>query len=437
MSQEKWSNKYPIVVNDVCKYFRVYKDKSHTLKDRVLAHRRSRYKYNKVLDHVSFRVRRGEVLGLIGHNGCGKSTTLKLLNKILYPESGDIRMEGRISSLIELGAGFHPDMTGRENIYINASIFGLHRSEIDRRIQGIIQFSELEAFIDNPVRTYSSGMYMRLAFAIAINVDADILLVDEILAVGDVSFQKKCFDKLREIKDHGATIVIVSHDMQQIKNICDRVIWLDGGHIKEQGDAVEVCEDYLLEMRNLAEQRKVQESDAENEQINPGKQYPPSELGTQISKYVRRDGDMKARFSSICLLNQEGKESQHLWQGEKVCIYYTLQLDRNRNVYPYGINIALMIYRYDGVLCTRIATDYFLKRKLSYEELKCGCLEITSLMLCEGDYIIDAALADDSGRTYDYLAHLIDFHVSASWNKGTGVVALDNKWKFGINQQEK
>lgn len=179
-----------IDVQHVVKNFRIYKDKSHTLKDRVLFHKRNAYTLNPVLNDISFQVKRGEAVGLIGHNGCGKSTTLKLLNKILYPDSGLITMRGKISSLIELGAGFHPDMTGRENIYINATIFGLKKKEIDQRLDDIIRFSELEEYIDNPVRTYSSGMYMRLAFSIAINVNAEILLIDEILAVGDANFQK-------------------------------------------------------------------------------------------------------------------------------------------------------------------------------------------------------------------------------------------------------
>lgn len=166
----------------------------------MLFWKRNRYEKRHVLNGISFNVKRGEAIGLVGKNGCGKSTTLKMLTKIIYPDSGTIEMRGRVSSLIELGAGFHPDMSGRENIYTNASIFGLTKKEIDARLDDIIAFSELEDFIDNPVRTYSSGMYMRLAFAVAINVDADILLIDEILAVGDANYQAKCFNKLREIK---------------------------------------------------------------------------------------------------------------------------------------------------------------------------------------------------------------------------------------------
>ena len=213
-----------IEVSNVKKKFKSYQDKAASLKERFINPSRSRHENVMVLNGISFCVRRGEAIGLIGKNGCGKSTTLKLLTRILHPNEGEIKINGRISSLIELGAGFHPDMTGRENIYTNASIFGITKKEVEKRLNTIIRFSELEEFIDNPVRTYSSGMYMRLAFAVAINVDADVLLVDEILAVGDSAFQKKCFEKLKAIKENGTTIVIVSHSMEQMYKICDRLI---------------------------------------------------------------------------------------------------------------------------------------------------------------------------------------------------------------------
>ena len=233
-----------ISVKNVKKSFRVYYDKGTMLKDKVLFWKRNRYETRTVLDGISFEVKKGESVGIIGRNGCGKSTTLKLLTRIMYPDSGTITVEGRVSALIELGAGFHPDMTGRENIYINASIFGLSKKEIDRRLSRIIEFSELEHYIDNPVRTYSSGMYMRLAFSVAINVDADVLFVDEILAVGDLAFQKKCYDKLKEIKDRGTTIVIVSHSLDMIEKLCDRTIWINDGKIAGSGIPKEVHEQY-------------------------------------------------------------------------------------------------------------------------------------------------------------------------------------------------
>lgn len=237
-----------IEVKDLHKMYKVYHDKGTQLKERMLFWKRNRYEERHVLDGISFEIKKGETVGLIGYNGCGKSTTLKLLSKIIYPDAGRISMAGRVSCLIELGAGFHPDMSGRENIYINAAIFGLGRKEIQRRMPDIIAFSELESYIDNPVRTYSSGMYMRLAFSVAINVDADILLIDEILAVGDAAFQEKCFQRLREIHQAGATILIVSHARDQIEDFCDRCIWIDQGKIRMEGETSKVTEAYMGQM---------------------------------------------------------------------------------------------------------------------------------------------------------------------------------------------
>ena len=238
-------NETAIEVNNITKNFKVYLDKGAQLKERLLFRKRNKYELRQVLKGISFTVKKGEAIGLIGHNGCGKSTTLKLLTRIMYPDTGTIKMNGRVSSLIELGAGFHPDMSGRENIYTNAAIFGLTKKEIDARLNDIVDFSELEEFIDNPVRTYSSGMYMRLAFSVAINVDADILLIDEILAVGDANFQAKCFNKLKEIKANGTTIVIVSHSLGQIEQICDRSIWIHEGLIRAEGPPKETDLEYL------------------------------------------------------------------------------------------------------------------------------------------------------------------------------------------------
>ena len=257
-----YNEEYAIEVDHISKSFKIFYDKGHTIKDQVVSSKRRKYEKREVLKDISFKLKRGEAVGLIGHNGCGKSTTLKLLTRIMYPDSGTITMRGRVSSLIELGAGFHPDMSGRENIYINASIFGLNKKEIDRRLEDIIAFSELEEFIDNPVRTYSSGMYMRLAFAVAINVDADILLIDEILAVGDVAFQAKCFNRLREIKKAGTTIVIVSHSLAQIEQICDRSIWIHDGLIREEGAPRIVDPKYMAYMSQKEERKKKKAEEA-------------------------------------------------------------------------------------------------------------------------------------------------------------------------------
>lgn len=414
-----------IEVQHVSKTFRVYQDKNRTLKDRILFSKRNRYSENIVLDDVSFSVCRGEVLGLIGHNGCGKSTTLKLLNKILYPDSGKIIMNGKISSLIELGAGFHPDMTGRENIYINASIFGLKKKEIDKRIDSIIRFSELEQFIDNPVRTYSSGMYMRLAFSIAINVDAEILLVDEILAVGDASFQKKCFDKLRQIKESGTTIVIVSHSMDQIKSICDRVIWLDKGKIKEDGPAQLVCNTYMVYMGDLSSKRTQKELVEQGLSTieDPNKVFPIREVSEQFGEEARRYGSMDAHFTNIVILNQFDKPTQQFHFKDELNIRFHLTRENHFNKM---IHLVFNIVKNGG----DVVSSYDSRRggSRSFNTLQEGKLRIKDIHLAAGDYHIDAFIFDEQGHMMDFLAWLINFEVDTPENYGTGLIAMENEW---------
>ena len=236
-----------IIVENVSKTFNVYLDKANSLKEKMLFWKRNRKEKREVLKNINIEIKNGEAVALIGVNGSGKSTLLKLMTKIIYPNEGKITTNGRLTSLLELGAGFHPDFSGRENIYFNASIFGLTRKQIDERIQDIIDFSELGTFIDNPVRTYSSGMYMRLAFAVAINVDADILLVDEVLAVGDQHFQEKCISKMKELKEQGKTMVFVTHSLGTVKDFCNRAIWLNKGEIKMDSEPESVIEEYLKE----------------------------------------------------------------------------------------------------------------------------------------------------------------------------------------------
>ncbi len=234
-----------IIVENVYKTFNVYLDKANSIKEKVLFWKRNRKEKREVLKDISLTVKNGEAVALIGVNGSGKSTLLKLMTKIIYPNKGRVTTNGKLTSLLELGAGFHPDFSGRENIYFNASIFGLTKKEIDKRLESIIDFSELGSYIDNPIRTYSSGMYMRLAFAVAINVDADILLVDEILSVGDQHFQEKCLNKMKELKNQGKTMVFVTHNLSSARELCDRAVWLDNGVIRMDGKTDEVIDEYI------------------------------------------------------------------------------------------------------------------------------------------------------------------------------------------------
>ena len=238
-----------ISVKDVYKTFNVYLDKANTIKEKLLFFSRNKKEKREVLKGINLEIKKGEVVALIGTNGSGKSTLLKLMTKIIYPNKGEIKTKGKLTSLLELGAGFHPDFSGKENIYFNASIFGLTKKQIDNRLKDIIEFSELEKFIDNPIRTYSSGMYMRLAFAVAINVDADILLIDEILSVGDEHFQNKCIEKMIDLKNKGKTMVFVTHSMESVKKLCNRAVWLSEGKIKLDGNVDEVVDNYIKETR--------------------------------------------------------------------------------------------------------------------------------------------------------------------------------------------
>lgn len=234
-----------IVIKDLHKRFRLGHEKFGTIKGLLLSFRRSRYEDMQALKGISFSVDAGETVAVIGRNGSGKSTLLSILGRVYKPTSGVVEVNGRISALLDLGAGFHPDLTGIENVYLNGAILGLPRKEIQRHFDDIVAFAELREFIDAPIRTYSSGMVMRLGFSIAIQVNPDILLVDEVLAVGDEKFQHKCYDKVQEFQKSGKTIIFVSHDMDAVRNVASRVIWMDSGLIRMDGDTESVLKAYL------------------------------------------------------------------------------------------------------------------------------------------------------------------------------------------------
>jgi len=235
-------------VDHVVKTFRVHQQRANSLKQLIAARGRNVFDEFLAVDDVTFDVHEGEVFGVIGQNGSGKSTLLKCMAGILRPNRGSVRVHRRMGVLLELGAGFHPDLTGRENVFLNAAILGMGRKEISQRFDAIVDFSGLHKFIDQPVKTYSSGMYVRLAFAVAINVDPQLLIVDEILAVGDVSFQRRCMEKFVEFRNDGRTIVLVTHDMGSVKNLCDRALWLERGRAVDQGDPGGLVDAYTERM---------------------------------------------------------------------------------------------------------------------------------------------------------------------------------------------
>lgn len=235
-------------VSHVTKSFRMHHEKTNSIKGLIVSRGRNRYDDFTALSDITFDVHEGEVFGVIGHNGSGKSTLLKCMAGILQPNLGSIRVNKRMSALLELGAGFHPELSGRENVYLNAAILGMGRREIAARFDEIVDFSGLENFIDTPVKTYSTGMYVRLAFAVAINVDPQLLIIDEILAVGDVTFQQKCMEKFVDFRNEGRTIVLVTHAMNSVRDMCDRAIWLEHGRLVAEGDPAELVEAYTERM---------------------------------------------------------------------------------------------------------------------------------------------------------------------------------------------
>ena len=402
-----------IDVRNVKKMFRVYRDRGNTLKDRILFAGRRKYEEHWVLNGVSFEVKRGEAIGLIGQNGCGKSTTLKMLTKILYPDVGTIEMKGRVSSLIELGAGFHPDMSGRENIYTNASIFGLSRKEIDERLEDIIAFSELEAFIDDPVRTYSSGMYMRLAFAVAINVDADILLIDEILAVGDAAFQAKCFRKLQEIKGRGTTIVIVSHAMSQLELICDRSIWVADGLVRMDGKPRDVHPRYMEWMSRKTQQEEKKEDERENEATSE----------TDSEGNLKRWGSGEARMIGVKVIGADGAEKTDFSPRDPFTIHidYTAQKRLDDAV------IGLAIYRSDGTLIYGTNTLIDTSSPVTLQTEGTIDLQIDGLPASNGSYSIDLALHRPDGFNYDFWRDICTIRI-ADKVQTPGEIALSHQW---------
>lgn len=412
-----------VEVRDVHKIFKVYLDKGKMLKEKVLFAKRNRYEERHVLNGISYDIPRGQAVGLIGRNGCGKSTNLKLLTRILKPNSGTIEVAGRVSSLIELGAGFHPDMSGRENIYINATIFGLSNDEIDRRIEDIIEFSELREFIDNPVRTYSSGMYMRLAFAVAINVDADVLLIDEILAVGDVSFQKKCFDKLVEVKENGTTIVIVSHSMDQMLSICDRLIWIENGKLKEDGEPKVVSMHYLDSMEDERIAKLAKES---QEKLRSDRERSILELTDMVHPEARRDGTGDVVFTSIDMYDANGEKCHIYNTGDKA----VLKIEYKTELEHPSVNFNMDFVRSDnwqycyGSCFTKPGDELPILNKK-------GTIYFTieKLNLLPGKYYLDVGINGEGGELYDNVRNVLQIQIRDYIHNEFGICSFDHSWK--------
>lgn len=381
--------------------------------------RRPQEKYWALKD-VSFQVSRGEMLGIIGENGAGKSTLLKLLTGIIEPTSGTITVNGRISALLELGAGFHPELTGRENIYLNGSILGLDKQEMDKIFDDIVQFSEMERFIDVPVKHYSSGMYMRLGFSIAIYVRPEILIVDEVLSVGDQAFQQRCLDRIQEMKRRGVTIILVSHNLGQVRDLCERVIWLDDGIVRSEGDTDRVLGEYVDEV--LSEDEKLLLAARPGQR--PGSKTPNGDGPAW------RWGSREAEIVKVEILDGNGQERRVFETGEAFVVRMHFAAEHRIGEPQFG----MALYHANGF---HISGPNTIFAGLEIDAIEGeGYIDyaVNSLPLLEGTYQVSVALYDHDGdHAYDHHHQAYSFRVRPQEIGGEryGTIHVPSTWQPG------
>jgi len=390
-----------IVVDGVSKRFRLYHERNRTLKSAVLRGGRARYEEFWALRDVSLEVEAGKTYGLVGENGSGKSTLLKCIAKILRPEKGRIRTQGKMAALLELGSGFHPELSGRENVFLNGSILGLSKRDLTARFDDIVSFAGLERFIDQPVKNYSSGMYVRLGFSIAINVDPDILLVDEVLAVGDAVFQRRCNEKFADFRRAGKTVVIVSHAADAMRTMCDKVAWLQDGRVVSEGRPEEIVDDYVDE--------------GHEDRV---------EVAAEVAE--SRWGSGEARLTGVHLLDRAGHPVTHVKTGDPVVM--RLEYDAPTAV-PKPV-FGLAIETLDGTWLWAHGTRE--GGPIPDEISGKGSLELRfdRFMLQPGTYDISASINDYTcTHIVDYMRRCLRFDVVHGDPRETGgYVALGGKW---------
>lgn len=416
------SKPYSVIVKDVEKYYKRFshKHKFLTLKsalvNRTLFNDLKQEEKFGALKGVGFEVEQGKTVSIIGENGSGKSTLLKLLAGISKPTQGEIITNGRISALIELGAGFHPEISGRENIFINGIILGLTKKKIQEKFNEIVRFAELEEFIDNPVKSYSSGMYMRLGFSIAINVDPDILLIDEVLAVGDASFVPKCLDKINEFRRQGKTIIFVSHDLATVDRISDEVIWLKNGLIEMRGYPKRVIDAYL-EYIGTRDEAKAEIKHLEEEKEGEDNRE-------------KRWGSRDIELNNVRMIDALGKEKYIFEPDEPLTIEFDVRARRSEEDFVFGIGI----FNTGGIQCygTNTFIEDFSSKKISGNgQVK---LLIPGLQLVNGSYYLDVAVHKRDGFPFDYHHFQYSFRVTSP-NKDVGVCRVQHEWEFSDNIQ--
>ncbi len=370
------------------------------------------------VEDVSLQVEEGTTLGLIGRNGSGKSTMLKLIAGIAKPTAGTLSVRGKISALIELGAGFHPEISGRENVFINGIMLGLSKKEIASKFDEIVRFADLEAFIDAPVKTYSSGMFMRLGFSIAINVNPDVLLVDEVLAVGDAAFIPKCLDRIDDFRRRGKTILFVSHDLTMVAKICDKVAWMKDGRLRMLGEPQRVVDAYL---QDVAEK---QEEDFQEKQDAAAETPASSVDGGREQRWGRREIEIR----KVILRCPSGEEKHVFAPDDGMLIELDVAAFEPQKDFVFGIGIFNSL----GTLCYGTNTDL---EELVPESIqgqgKVVC-RIDKLGLINGTYYLDVAVHKRDGYPFDYHKNLYSFLVSST-KRDEGIARLPHRWEFGPN----
>jgi ABC-2 type transport system ATP-binding protein len=399
-----------VVVDGVSKRFRLYRERNQSLKAALMRGGRAQFDEYWALKDVSFEIKEGSTFALIGENGSGKSTLLKCIARILSPEKGDISTRGSVAALLELGSGFHPELSGRENVFLNGSILGMSKRELERKFDEIVDFAGIEPFIDQPVKNYSSGMYMRLGFSVAINVDPDILLVDEVLAVGDAAFQDKCMEKFAEFRRAGKTVVIVSHAMGSMRTLCDEAAWLDHGSLLEVGRADHIVDRYVDKGHADAEATA-----------------PVSDGGAAEARW----GSGEARLTGVSMLGPSGAPSSLFRTGDTVTVRleYTCSTRVERPVF------GLAMENLDGVYVWAHNTrDAGLE--LPFIEGRGHVdLQIPRLMLQPHTFDLIASIVDHTTtHTYDFLRHCYRFTVEpepGEARESGGILALGGRWSAG------
>lgn len=375
------------------------------------------------LDGVSFEVPKGTTFGVIGENGSGKSTLLKLLAGITKPTRGSLVVDGRVSALIELGAGFHPEISGRENVAINGIMLGLTRRQIEERFDEIVAFAELERFIDAPVKTYSSGMYARLGFAVAIHVDPEVLLIDEVLAVGDEAFTRKCLDKIGEFRRRGKTILIVTHSLGLVEKMCDDVLWLRKGQVKGQGDPKRVVDQYLTfvaggEEALLASNQGQEAAGVASAAAGEG---PESRHGYREGRW----GTREVEITGVALLDARGRERHVYVPGETLTLALSLKADEPTDDFVFGIGL----FTTDGVNAYGTNTHLEDWKSREIHGTAQVRLDLEDLRLVEGTYLLDVAVHRRDGTPYDYHRGLHSFRMK-SHTKDVGIYRPAHRWSF-------